>query len=112
MLREQIADVQKMQHSVAWINYIHEVFQTQTQGEATKRRRALVLSLPSGQETPRSDLRGLNPQIAQMYASSTDKMLTHDLNRLKQLGLVTATRKGVRPNSEIMSAFLPAAMLP
>jgi len=112
MLREQIAEVQKMQHSVAWVNYIHGVFQNQTQGEATKRRRALALALPEHKDTPRVELRGLTPQIAQMYATSTDKMLSHDLNRLKELGLVTVTRKGIRPNSEVISAFLPAAMHP
>jgi hypothetical protein len=45
-LREQIALVQWQQCRVAWVNYVHEVFQNQSQGETSKRRRTLLLNLP------------------------------------------------------------------
>lgn len=40
LLREQISDVQRMQQTVAWTNYVHEVFSSQPHGEAASRRRS------------------------------------------------------------------------
>jgi hypothetical protein len=39
-LRQQIAQVQSMQSHLAWENFINEQFRSQTQGEASRRRRA------------------------------------------------------------------------
>lgn len=108
MLREQIADVQAMQRRVAWVNYVHERFSHETHGEASHRRRELVLALPEGKFTPRNALRRLTPELAEMYATREDKTVSHDLNKLKALGLVTmAGRLGVRPMTERMDAFKP-----
>lgn len=108
MLREQIADVQVMQRRVAWVNFVHECFMRETQGDATRRRRALVLALPEGTFTPRGHLRRLTPELAEMYAGREDKTISHDLNRLRHLGLVhTKGRQGARPIIEQMDAFKP-----
>lgn len=109
LLREQISHVQKMQRSVAWTNYVHQVFQSQPSSEAAKRRRALVLALPE-RGAERGSLRHLTPQVAEMYSGKATNTLTQDLNKLSELGLVTQTSRGhYRPALGIISAFLPDA---
>ena len=108
-LREQISKVQSMQRKVAWINYVHERFASETQGEATKRRRELTLALPEKRFTPRSNIPELTPQLAAMYALREDKTISHDLNALGRLGLLERRgRQGVRPRTELMDNFVPA----
>lgn len=108
MLREQIADVQAMQRRVAWVNFVHERFNRETHGETSHRRRELVLALPEGKFTPRNALRRLTPELAEMYATREDKTISHDINKLRSLGLiVVAGRLGVRPWIEKMDAFKP-----
>lgn len=109
LLREQISTVQSMQRRVAWVNYVHECFSGETQGEASRRRRALLLALPDQSPTQRSKLRRLTPELAEMYAGRADKTLSHDLNRLRTLGLITGeARMGFLPKVALMDAFLPA----
>lgn len=112
-LRQQIFEVQSMQRRVAWVNYIHEQFASETQGEATKRRRELALSLPEGSYTPRSSIRELTPRLATLYALREDKTVSHDLNALSRLGLVERrSRVGVRPRTELMDSFVPSNNAP
>jgi len=113
MLREQIGTVQAMQREVAWVNYIHQLFQDQTNGEASKRRRALILAMPADNPTPRVQLRRLNPELAVLYAGRGEKTLSQDLNKLTELDLVLGnTKDGYLANVGLMDAFLPANLHP
>jgi Fic family protein len=108
MLQEQLGTVRKMQRRVAWIDFVHEQFQQETQGEASHRRRALVLSLPEGKTTPRPAIRHLTARLAELYATRSDKTISHDLNRLIHMGLIDGDAKqGYSPRVHIMDAFLP-----
>ncbi|MEU9806239.1 Fic family protein [Mycobacterium sp. NPDC050853] len=108
-LREQITRVQTMQRKVAWVNYVYEVFQDETQGATSKRRRALLLALPEGRWTPKSRLRRLTPELAEMYAIVGDKTVSHDTNRLVKLGLLRGdAKRGFWPMIDLMDAFIPA----
>jgi Fic family protein len=106
MLREQISSVQQMQREIAWISFVHEVFSGETQGDATKRRRTLVLSLPDS-PTPSSKLRRLTPELAEMYAAKSQKTVSHDVNKLKKLHLIRQTPEGYVPMIWVMDAFIP-----
>ncbi|MEB3062487.1 Fic family protein [[Mycobacterium] zoologicum] len=109
-LREQIAVVQRQQRAVAWVNYVHEVFQDETQGETSKRRRTLVLSMPEGRPTSRAQLRRLTPELAEMYARVGDRALSHDTGKLTSLGLIRGdARKGFEPAIGLMDAFIPGS---
>ena len=109
MLREQIDRVQSMQRLVAWQNFVHERFRGETDGEASRRRRALVLALPDGKPTPRNQLTRLTIDLAVRYANRSSKTLSHDMNRLTELGLVRGdARSGYSPCIDVMDAFLPA----
>ena len=107
-LREQIALVQWQQRRVAWVNYVHEVFQYETQGETSKRRRTLLLSMPEKEWTPRSKLRRLTPELAEMYFGVGERALSHDTGKLSALGLIEGDAKtGFRPRVHLMDAFIP-----
>jgi Fic family protein len=107
-LREQIDQVQYHQRLVAWVNYVHEVFQFETQGETSKRRRTLLLSLPEHKPTPRSRLRRLTPELAETYAKVGDRALSHDTGKLTSLGLLRGDAKhGFYPAIDLMDAFTP-----
>ncbi len=106
-LRQQIAYVQGQQRRVSWVSYVHEIFQTETQGDASRRRRELLLALPENVATPRSRVRRLTPELAEMYSDRSDKTVSHDINRLRELNLLAVTQAGIRPRVEAMDAFLP-----
>lgn len=108
LLREQIKEVQSVQRRTAWVNYVFEIFQEETQGDASKRRRKLVLELPETERVKRQQLRRLTPDLAEMYAGKGDRTLSHDLNKLAELGLIEGdTRTGYRSRVELINAFMP-----
>lgn len=109
MLREQINTVQEMQRKVAWVNYVHEQFHQETQGNTSRRRRALALALREHEATPRSRLRRLTPELAEMYASVGERALSHDTGKLLKMKLIRGdARRGFTSNIGIMDAFMPA----
>lgn len=87
---------------------MHEVFQQETQGDISKRRRALVLALREDEPVKRPQLRRITAELAEMYAGKGDRTLSHDLNKLAELRLVEGNpRQGYRSRIETMDAFLP-----
>lgn len=106
-LRMQLSRIRDQQWDVTWSNYVHERFR-ETQGEAARRRRRLVLAL-SSQEAPvtKSELMSLTPAIAKDYAQKTDKTLARDLNNLLDMELVKKSGRGFIANKELILAYLP-----
>jgi Fic family protein len=107
-LREQLAVIQSHQLGTAWINFVHDADLGRSQPTA-RRRRALILALPGnvGELTPISALARLTPDLAACYAGKTRKMLTRDINTLRDAGLLVRDGSAVRPALEQMFAFLP-----
>jgi Fic family protein len=106
-IRETIDMVRAQQLEVAWINYVHELFGLLPNTKASDRQRSLVLAMPMGTPVPRSDLEGLTPKIAKMYAGAGPRVLSRDLNQLASLGLIRRSGRGYRARSEVVEAFLP-----
>lgn len=107
-LREQVAEVQKFQRSVAWANYIHERFQEEPATGATKRRRDVVLAMPEDREITTKDIRILTPDIAEMYVHASEKLIKRDVGRLIDLRLVSSIGKGkYQVTIQKMDAFKP-----
>lgn len=105
-LQAQLNDVQAMNLTSAWRDYVHESFH----GEATvapQRQLALVLSLPEAAWTPRSAIPSLNGELAAAYAGKGPKTVTRDINALEQRQLIVRRPDGIRPRTEIMLSFLP-----
>ncbi|NHI16253.1 Fic family protein [Microbacterium excoecariae] len=107
-LREQIRTVQAHQRVVAWVNYVHERFQTEPSTDTARRRRAVVLAMPDGAELTRKEIRYLNPTVSEMYDGTSDRLLRRDLSKLIALNLVDEPSPG-RYESGIwrMDAFTP-----
>lgn len=106
-IREAIGMVREQQLQVAWVNYVHERFAAMPNTKASSRQRSLVLAMPMTGVVPRSDLEGLTPKIARLYANAGPRVLPRDLNKLLKLGLIRRAGRGYRTRSGIVQAFLP-----
>ena len=73
---------------------------------ACKRRKHLILDLPEGPSS-RKKLAHVSPRVAIEYARKGEKTLTRDINALVTMQLLTKTRNGYQPNTELILAFLP-----
>lgn len=93
-LREQVAAVQKEQRTVAWINYVHEAFHWEPSTETASRRRAVVLAMPDGVPLARKSIRHLTPEIAELYAHTSERLFKRDMGKLIELGLVEEVGRG------------------
>lgn len=107
-IREAIGMVRYQQMQVSWVNYVHEQFSREAASKATSRQRSLVLAMPMGKAVPRSDLAGLTPKLAQLYASAGPRTLSRDLNHLVTMGLLRKCgSRGYEADSDVVRAFLP-----
>ena len=61
----------------------------------------------SGPTIPKSDLPGLTPKLAALYARTGPRTLSQDLNRLRDVGLVVKKPHGWQSNDTVIRAFLP-----
>jgi len=107
-LRSQIDIIRDQQWDVAWRNFVHEKFKDESSESAT-RQRYLALDLSKYNEPVRlSKIPEISPRLAAAYATKTRKTLSRDINKLRIMGLVRVTKKGILANCEIILAFLPS----
>jgi len=105
-LHEQLAKVHGEIFHIAWENYVHERFQNRS-GEAARRQRHLVIALGRTEEPkPRDEIPTLTPHLAASYAGR-QKMVTRDINKVIELGLVRRQRGKISAASEVMYGFTP-----
>ncbi|MEN3940664.1 Fic family protein [Prosthecobacter sp. SYSU 5D2] len=110
-LREQLKLVRSQHMIVAWENYVHEMFLPNKNSPTQKRRRDLVLELPT-ELIHLSELESKYPRIALMYAKEGERTLQRDLNAIQTMGLVDRYYGSVRAKREIINAFLPRQVRP
>lgn len=111
-LRGQIEHIRAQQLDVAWINYVHESFRNR-HGVAEERRRHLVLDLSNIPDPiPLSRLRTISARVAAAYANKTPITLNRDLTALVDMDLIKRSRGGYYANKNLITAFLPEAILP
>ena len=109
-LREQIVEIQKEQRRVAWVNYVHEVFQQEPPTTTAARRRLAVLALPGTGALDRAGIRQLSLELADAYSGTNPRTFRRDMNRLLELGLVEEQPGGLfRARMEIIAAFRPTS---
>lgn len=111
-LRESIATVRQQQIGVGWINFVHEVMAQFPTTKASDRQRQLVLAMPIDRVTKRSDLEGLTPRLAALYAQAGPRTLSRDINRLVEVDLIKRVSGGYKPSVHRLLAFLPPVALP
>lgn len=106
-LRQQLRVIRGQQWNVAWINFVHETL-GEHKTEPGRRQRKLVLALSGHQDfIPRSQIRRLTAELAEMYASKEEKTLTRDLNAVVKTKLVERSGNSYRARKEMILAFLP-----
>lgn len=106
-LREQLDAVRAQQWTVAWINYVHDIFRDKESAAHRRQRHLLLdLSLEPG-FVPAGKVSDMTPRLAKAYVARTSRTLLRDLKELEQAGLIERTAEGVRAKREIILAFLP-----
>ena len=107
-LKDQCRYVGAVQLSIAWEHFVFARFRSERRSPASNRRRELVLALTArDRPAPKTELRRLNPAIAERYAGKTGKTLTRDLNWLLAEDLIERLPDGYRARFARMRSFLP-----
>jgi len=108
-LREQLLFVKFQQWHLAWRNYVEGILGSK-KNPSTLRQIQLILALSQNIDThARSEIPDLSPEIARLYARKTNKTLTRDLNKLKNLSLIEIRDGKVIAKTEMILSFLPRA---
>lgn len=106
-LRAQLEVIRNQQWTVAWENYVYEIFRSKA-GNKHERRRTLLLDLSTqAAPVPLAKLAEISPRVAAFYSRLSDKTLFRDVKALLADDLVRVEAEGVRANREVILAFLP-----
>ena len=105
-LEQQLDEVRGVNYESAWREYVDERLAGKST-PATRRRRELVLALPTTETVPRSRIPTLTPGLAAMYAGKQAKTVSRDINALVELGLIERGQRGIRARAETMLGFRP-----
>lgn len=108
-LREQLENVHKQQRDLAWRDYVSQVIKRSGQAhELVDRQRTLVAALTATGPQSKAQIAQLTPALAVAYATKTEKAVSRDLNKLKELGLVEVLPdRRWQASDWQMYAFLP-----
>jgi hypothetical protein len=104
-LRGQLKEIRQYQLKMIWRDHVSRVLKgrrARESAEVRARQRELVAALSEHDNpVPVSKIALLTPPIARAYATRTRKMLTRDLNALRDLGCQAASgRRGSRVRSK------------
>ncbi len=105
-LEEQLERVRQVNYISAWREYVDELFAGPST-TAKRRRRELVLALPTKEPVKRAEIERLSPELAALYAGKQSKTVTRDLNAIEEMGLIERGRRGFGEGGG--DAGLPAA---
>lgn len=106
-LRTQLGKIRSHQMEIAWTNYVHSTFAQTPAGKTRTRQREVVLSLPTSEFTPIASIPLLTGPLGAMYADRGPRTLSRDVNAIERLGLIVREGTGIRPQVDLMAAFLP-----
>ena len=107
-LREQLSMIWEQQMEVMWRDYVHDRIRDGFRNPSSTpaiRTRELVLAMT--EPTERSRLTQLNPEVARLYASASQKTVTRDLHSAEALELLVRDGELFRPKRESLLSFLP-----
>jgi Fic family protein len=120
-LRAQLDRIWSMQYADRWEQLVHQTF-GEIRSDPDRRRLRLVKDLsrisivpadgvgfPGLVPVPRSELRHLSPQLAELYAGKTERTLTRDLDDLVGRRLILRFDGGYVPASDRVLAFMAPA---
>jgi Fic family protein len=104
-LREQLERVHEQQHDLAWRDFVGQVIKKSGQAhEVVNRQRALVNNLTGEPPSTKSQI---FRWLAAEYLAKTEKTLSRDLNKLRELGLLEESDRKWKASDWRMYNFLP-----
>lgn len=108
-LSENLKIIQESQFSIFWHNYIHETFADikYTKKEAFKRKRELILQVPTDKCLTIDELTVITPEIAKKYARVTKTTISRDLKELCDINLLKKEGRKFRANIELLKTMIP-----
>ena len=107
-LAKQCDEIDATQLSIAWKHFVFDRFRQERRSPALNRRREIALALTDRpQLAARTQLRRLDPTVAELYAGKTDKTLTRDINWLLKENLIEKRDGGYRARVDRMRSFRP-----
>lgn len=109
-LSENLKYIQQSQFIIFWHYFIYETFADvkYTKKAAFKRKRSLILQMPTGEELSVDEILKLTPDIAKDYAKVKRTTILRDLKELIELDLLVKSGKKYLANTKILSSMLPA----
>ncbi|MHB8278676.1 MAG: Fic family protein [Candidatus Humimicrobiaceae bacterium] len=103
--------IQQNIFEISWINYIHEIFQTnKIKGKTdslNKRRRDLMLAIPIDKKLNINEILDLNVRIAAVYQSLSRRTLMRDIKELIDLELLENDSNTYWANIDLLKRFIP-----
>ncbi len=107
-LEKQCDEIDAIQLSIAWKHFVFDRFRQERRSPALNRRREIALALTDRKRpVPRAELRRLNPTVAELYATRTDKTLTRDINWLLGEQLIEKRNGRFLARVDRMRSFRP-----
>jgi Fic family protein len=103
-LREQLLEIRTQQSAVVWRDMVNGHFSDRS-GKTAERQRRLVLDMTG--PTQRREVTHVSARVAEAYAGLSDKTIQRDLADLEAAGLLLRESDLLRPNFELVRAFLP-----
>ena len=107
-MEKQCDEIDAIQLSIAWKHFVFDRFRQERRSPALSRRREIALALTGHERpVPRAELRRLNPAVAELYATRTDKTLTRDINWLLNEELIEKRKGTFLARVDRMRSFRP-----
>lgn len=107
-LEKQCDEIDAIQLSIAWKHFVFDRFRQERRSPALNRRREIALALTDRKRpVRRAELRRLNPTVAELYATRTDKTLTRDINWLLGEQLIEKRNGRFLARVDRMRSFRP-----
>jgi Fic family protein len=108
-LEEKLKIIQESQFNIFWHNHIFETFADvkYTKKEAFKRKRELILEMPTDKKFDADDIVLLTPNLARKYATVKKPTVLRDLKELRELGLLTKEGRKYRANIGVLKSMIP-----
>lgn len=110
-LTEQIKRLHAQAEQLMWRATVDECF-GERPSPAGHRQRLIAIELATSGPTPRGKIRSMTDAIRIAYDGKGQKTITRDLNRLRSLGLIRASRSGYVANISMVRGMRPFCIPP
>lgn len=108
-LVQTLETIQRSQLRTTWERLIYAAFDDirgTVHKETFSRQRALALELPLDRSFQISEVPYLSTQLARIYASTGDRTVRRDIERLMQMSLVIRTNQGYAANTDALRGMI------